>query len=48
MDDMNDLRSRQLNPLDVVNCLGLWMTLMTLSHELSALDTMNTSGLWLT
>ena len=48
MDDMNNLGSSQFRPLDVVNRLGLWMTLMTLDHELSTLDTMNTSGLWLT
>ena len=47
MDDMNDSRSYQFKPLDVVNQLGLWMTLTTLGHELSALDTMNTLGLWL-
>ena len=48
MDDMNDLRSCQFRPLDAVNHLGLWMTLMTPGHELSTLDTMNASGLWLT
>ena len=48
MDDMNDSRSCQFKPLDVVNHLGLWMTLTTLGHELSTVDTMNTSRLWLT
>ena len=48
MDDLNDLGSHQFRPLDIVNHLGLWMTLTTLGHELYALDTMNTSGLWLT
>ena len=45
---MNDLGSRQFKPLDVVNYLGLWMTIMTLGHEINTLDTMNISGLWLT
>ena len=48
MDDLNDLGFHQFRPLDVVNCLGLWMTVTTLGRELSALDTMNTLGLWLT
>ena len=48
MNDMNDLGSYQFKPLDVVNHLGLWMTLTTLGREFSALDTMNTLGLWLT
>ena len=48
MNDMNDLGSYQFKPLDVVNHLGLWMTLMTLGCEVSVLDTMNTLGLWLT
>ena len=45
MDVLNDLGSHQFRPLDVVNHLGLWMSLTTLGDELSALDTMNTSGL---
>ena len=45
---MNELGSHQFKSLDVVNRLGLWMTLMTLSYELITLDTMNTLGLWLT
>ena len=45
---MKDSRSCQFRPLDDVNRLGLWMTLMTTGRKLSTLDTMNTLGLWLT
>ena len=48
MDDLNDLGFHQFRPLDVVNCLGLWMTVTTLGRELSTLDTMNTLELWST
>ena len=48
IDDLNDSGSHQFKPLDVVNHLGLWMTLTTLGREFSTLDTMNTLGLWLT
>ena len=48
MNHMNDCRSCQFRPPNVVNHLGLWMTLTTLSRELNVLDTMDTSGLWLT
>ena len=48
MDDLNELGSHQFRPLDVVNYLGLWMTLMTLGRELRALDAMNNLGLWMT
>ena len=44
---MHNSGSYQFRALDAVNCLGLWMTLITLGHELSALDTMDISELWL-
>ena len=45
---MNDSGSFQFRPLDAMNRLVLWMTLMTPGHEPSTLDIMNTSRLWLT
>ena len=46
MNDMNDLISCELRPLDVVSSLGLWMIWMILHHELRAMDDMNDSELW--
>ena len=37
----------ELNALDAMNNLGLWMTLTTLGHELRALNAMNNSRLWM-
>ena len=33
VDDMNDLKSCELSPLDAINNLGLWMIGMVLGHE---------------
>ena len=41
VNDMNDLGSRELKPLDVMNNSGLWMIWKILGHELEALETMN-------
>ena len=41
MDDMDDLGSHELRPVDVMNCSRLWMIWMILCHELKPLDAMN-------
>ena len=46
VNDMNDLISRELRPLDAMSSLGLWMISMILSHELRVVDDMNNSELW--
>ena len=45
---MNDLGSHELNPLDVMNRLGLWMIWTILLPKLKPLDAMNYSRLWTT
>ena len=37
----------ELRTLDVINSLGLWITLATLGRELKALDAMSNTRLWL-
>ena len=44
VDDMNNLGSCELRPLDSMNSLGLWMTWTTLGHEHKALDAFNNLG----
>ena len=49
VNDMKDLISRELRPLDVMSSLGLWMIWMILDHELRVVDDMNDmndSKLW--
>ena len=41
VNDMNDLISSKLRPLDALSSLGLWMIWMILRHELRVLDVMN-------
>ena len=48
MDGINDSGSHELIPLDVVNNLGLMMTLMILGPKPMILNAMNRSELWLT
>ena len=43
MEDMNDLRSYELKPLDAMNSSGLWITQMILTHEPMVLNVMNSS-----
>ena len=46
VNDMNDLISCELRPLDAISSLGLWMIWMILCHELRVVDDMNDSELW--
>ena len=48
MDDMNNLRSYELRPLDTMNNSRLWMIWTILHHTLKQLDAMNNLGLWMT
>ena len=48
VDDMNNLGSYELNPLDFMNWSGLRKIQIILCHELKPLDAINNSGLWLT
>ena len=48
VNDMKDLRSHEIRPLDVMNRLGRRMILMILHHELKPLDATNSSRLWMT
>ena len=43
MDDMDDLGSRELRPLDAMSSSRLWMIGMILHHELRVVDDMNNS-----
>ena len=45
VNDINDLISRELRPLDALSNLGLWMIWMILRHELRMVDDMNDSEL---
>ena len=45
MDDMNDSASRELEPLNAMNCSRRWIIRMILCHDLKALSFMNRSGL---
>ena len=47
VDDMNNLGSCELRPLDAMNNLGIRMIWMILGHEPMSLDVMNNSGLWM-
>ena len=47
LDDMNDLRSREITNLDVINSPRLWMIWAIMGCELKALDAMNSLGLWM-
>ena len=42
MDDMNDLVSYDMRPLDVMNHLGLWMLITILYHALKSLYVITT------
>ena len=48
VDDMNDLRSSDLRPLDAMTISRLWMNGMILGHEPIALNAINISRLWMT
>ena len=48
VDDMKDLESCELKPLDAINSSGLWMILMILGCEPMALNAMNSLGMWIT
>ena len=47
VDDMNDLGSHELRPLDAMNNLGLWVIWKILSCKEKALNAMNKSKLWI-
>ena len=46
MDDINDLGSYEVKPLDAKYSLKLWMIWIYLLHELRVMDDMNDYGLW--
>ena len=48
MDDMNDLESYELRPLDAINNSGLWMIWLILGREPMVPNSMNNSGMWIT
>ena len=48
VNDMNDLGSHELTPLDAMNNSRLRITLMILSPKPMTLNAMNSSKLWLT
>ena len=43
---MNDSRSCEFMPLDVMHMQGLWMIWIILRHEHKDVDDMNDFGLW--
>ena len=45
MDDMNELGSHELKPLDAMSRSRLWLIRMILHHELKVMDDMNDSRL---
>ena len=48
MDDIDDLGSRELRPVDVINCYRLWMIWTILCHEIKLLDAINYFRQWKT
>ena len=48
MDDMNNLGSYELRPIDAMNNIGLRMIGIILGREPIILNAMNNSGLWMT
>ena len=48
VNDMNDLESCELRPLDAINSSRLWMILMILGCEPMAINAMNNSAMLIT